>query len=81
MMPAPTTVPTNAVDNNAIGVDRLPIALIRVGTKFTAITTAMIEPMNPVTYPFTSAILILCENGNKKEDIRFLDDIMKIYID
>ena len=49
-IPAPTIVPTKAVVNSGIAGEMFPTACIKVGTKFTAIITAMMAVMNPVLW-------------------------------
>lgn len=72
-IPAPTIVPTKAVVNSGIAGEMFPTACIKVGTRLTAITTAMMAVMNPVTYPFTSAIEFNRKSLNKNEHIRISD--------
>lgn len=56
-IPAPTIVPTKVADNRGTP-DTFSTLVTKVGTKVTAITTAIIADMKPVIYSLTSGIFI-----------------------
>jgi hypothetical protein len=55
-IPAPTIVPTNVAVNSGMP-ETFATAVIKVGTKLIAMTTAMIAETNPAMYSLISGIV------------------------